>query len=414
MKRLAVLFSLGILFMTMVGCSTEKESSQHKPGNTDDIQFNQEDYKEIIPSNNELGFNLFSELKTDEYLNTFISPTSLFLSLSMLYNGAHGVTQKEIAEVLGVEDTEVQKLNEANASLMSIMDKKSNHVKLFLANAMWLNEDFQFQEDFVHPIKSYFHAEANAIDIHDTKSADKINNWVKNATNDKIEQIADKPLNPDLISILTNAIYFKGSWTYPFDQKQTKDGTFHLSEKSKKDVSFMKLTEDLEYLNDKEFQAVSLPYGEEEMSMKVFLPKKNSSLKEFEEMLSSKNWKVWNSEFQTKKGTIILPKFQIDYETSLNKTLQQLGMESAFNKDANFSRMIQGNDPVWIGQVKQKTYIDVNEEGTEASAATSTEMETTSAPVNKPFQMKVNRPFFIAITDDETGAILFIGSIYQP
>src|SRR5699024_6269181 len=238
--------------------------------------------------------------------------------------------------------------------------------------------------------------------------------WVKNATNNKIEQIADKPLNPDLISILTNAIYFKGSWTYPFDQKQTKDGTFHLSEKSKKDVSFMKLTEDLEYLNDKEFQAVSLPYGEEEMSMKVFLPKKNSSLKEFEEMLSSKNWKVWNSEFQTKKGTIILPKFQIDYETSLNKTLQQLGMESAFNKDANFSRMIQGNDPVWIGQVKQKTYIDVNEEGTEASAATSTEMETTSAPVNKPFQMKVNRPFFIAITDDETGAILFIGSIYQP
>lgn len=178
----------------------------------------------------------------------------------------------------------------------------------------------------------------------------------------------------------------------------------------------MSLKENLAYLENEEFQAVSLPYGEDEsMSMNVFLPKENTSLADFQSQLTNKNWNVWKSEFQKKEGTILLPTFQLEYEAVLNDTLNQLGMADAFNEEkANFSKMIETDDPLWISQIKQKTFIDVNEKGTEAAAATSVEMETTSAPVNEPFHMEVNRPFFIAITDDETGTILFMGLIANP
>ena len=148
--------------------------------------------------------------------------------------------------------------------------------------------------------------------------------------------------------------------------------------------------------------------------MNVFLPKEDSTLKEFEKMLTEDNWKKWNSEFHEKEGTILLPKFQLEYEVVLNETLKKLGMTTAFDEGANFRKMIKEDDPLWISKVKQKTFMDVNEKGTEAAGATSVEMKTTSAPIDGPFHMEVNRPFFIAITNNETGAILFMGSISNP
>src|SRR5690625_2934740 len=178
----------------------------------------------------------------------------------------------------------------------------------------------------------------------------------------------------------------------------------------------MTLDEEFAYMENNDFQAVLLPYGdEEEMSMRVFLPKEDSNLEEFKEMLTLDTWVDWSSEFQEEKGTILLPKFELEYEVILNETLQQLGMESAFNgSSADFSNMIEVEDGLLIDQVKQKTFIEVNEEGTEAAAATSVEMEVTSATIDEPFYMEVNRPFFFTITDDVTGTILFMGEIWNP
>ena len=403
-------FLLGfIVVVSACGTTNELDISS-------DVDFGENDYEQIVSPNNELGFNLLREVEPDEDGNLFMSPMSLFMALSMVYNGAEGETKEEIAKVLQAEGVDKQALNQANASLMSLLHKHSEQVELNIANSIWLNDEFQFQDTFAANNRDYFNAEIEEMDVNDTKSSEKINKWVKDATNDKIEDIVEAPLDPNLVTILVNAIYFNGNWTYEFDIQQTENRAFHLADGTTKDVPLMSLKENLAYLENEDFQAIALPYGEDEsISMNIFLPKENTSLKDFQSQLTNENWESWKSEFQKTEGTILLPKFQLEYEAILNDTLSKLGMADAFNEEnADFSTMIKSEDPLWISQVKQKTFIDVNEKGTEAAAATSVEMETTSAPIDEPFYMEVNRPFFIAITDDETDAILFMGLISNP
>lgn len=403
-------FLLGfIVVVSACGTTNELDISS-------DVDFGENDYEQIVSPNNELGFNLLREVEPDEDGNLFMSPMSLFMALSMVYNGAEGETKEEIAKVLQAEGVDEQALNQANASLMSLLHKHSEQVELNIANSIWLNDEFQFQDTFAANNRDYFNAEIEEMDVNDTKSSEKINKWVKDATNDKIEDIVEAPLDPNLVTILVNAIYFNGNWTYEFDKQQTENRAFHLADGTTKDVPLMSLKENLAYLENEDFQAIALPYGEDEsISMNIFLPKENTSLKDFQTQLTNENWESWKSEFQKTEGTILLPKFQLEYEAILNDTLSKLGMADAFNEEnADFSTMIKSEDPLWISQVKQKTFIDVNEKGTEAAAATSVEMETTSAPIDEPFYMEVNRPFFIAITDDETDAILFMGLIANP
>jgi serine protease inhibitor len=309
---------------------------------------------------------------------------------------------------------DVAELNKANASLISILDRNSKNIQLNIANSIWLNKKFHFQTDFARNNRDYFQAKIQEIDINDGQSPKMINNWVKKSTKDKIEKIVDSPLDANLVPILINAIYFKGDWKDEFDKQQTEERTFYLADGTTKAVPLMTLTKKLAYMENENFQTVSLPYGDGKISMKVFLPKENTNLVAFEKMLTNDNWKKWSSEFHEKEGTIMLPKFQLEYEVLLNEPLKRLGLTTAFDKGANFTKMIKENDPIWISKVKQKTFIDVNEEGTEAAGATSVEMKTESAIMDKPFHMEVNRPFFIVITDDDTGMILFMGAITNP
>ncbi|MBM7599588.1 serpin B [Virgibacillus halotolerans] len=417
MKKLIALISITILLISATGCG-EKDDSSHA-GETSNRDFQKNDYKKMISSNNELGFDLLATTEPDDNGNTFISPTSLLMALSMVYNGAVGETKEEIADVLQVEGIDVGKLNKANASLISIMNNDSDQVQLDIANSIWLNKRFQFQDDFAKNNKSYFNAEIQEINVDDRKSAEKINDWVRKATNYKIDKIADSPLDSDMVTMLINAIYFQGEWTNEFDEKETADRTFYLADGATKDAPLMKQKRELAYMENDNFQAVSLPYGEDgEMSMNIFLPKKNIDMIDFQEMLTNENWAEWKSEFQRKKGTIMLPKFQLEYEATLNEPLQRLGMTTAFDKDeARFERLIEEDAPLWISKVKQKTFIDVNETGTEAAGVTSIEIVTESSaiqPDDDSFYMEVNRPFFISITEEETDAILFMGTIFNP
>lgn len=408
-KKVIVPLLLVSFFVT--GCGTDKHGSLEISSHVD---FGEEDYQKIVSANNQLGMNLLSVVEANEDGNTFISPTSLFMALSMVYNGADGKTKDEIAKVLQVEGIDGAELNQANASLMSLLHSDSKKIQLNVANSVWLNNQFHFQTDFAKKTRDYFNAEIQEMDILDRQSSEMINDWVKQATNRKIEEMVEAPLDPNLVAILLNAIYFKGGWTYEFDKKQTEQRAFHLKDGTTKNLPLMTLNKELAYTENKSFQAVTLPYGDGEISMNVFLPKENTSLEEFEKSLTNENWKNWMSEFHERKGTIMLPTFQMEYEVKLNETLKKLGMNSAFERDANFTKMITEDKPLWISEVKQKTYLDVNEEGTEAAAVTSVEVVAVSAPADKPFHMEVNRPFFIVITDDETGTILFMGSISNP
>ncbi|RDW16449.1 hypothetical protein CWR48_16315 [Oceanobacillus arenosus] len=412
MKKLVkyVLLLFGLMIVVN-GCGTT--NGVVKSG---DVEFEENDYKQIVSPNNELGFNLLGEVEPDENGNLFISPTSLLMALSMVYNGAAGETKEEIANVLQAEEIDVEALNQANTSLMSMLHHHSEQIKLDVANSIWLNHEYHFQDVFAENNRDYLNAEIEEIDVNDAESPKKINDWVKEATNNKIEEIVEAPLDPDLVAVLINAIYFYGNWTYEFNKQQTENRPFDLADGTTKDVPLMSLKEKLAYMENESFQAIALPYGDDEsMSMNVFLPKENTSLTDFQNQLTNENWNLWKSEFHKKEGTILLPKFQLEYEAILNDALRHLGMTTAFDENsADFSNMIKEDDPLWISQVKQKTFIDVNEEGTEAAAVTSVEVKTESAPIDGPFYMEVNRPFFIAITDDETDVILFMGLISNP
>ena len=413
MKKAIILLIVISFFVVAAGCGNNMDQSSLEI--SDNVEFGEKDYEKIVSSNNGLGLTWLSEAEPNKDGNIFISPTSLFMALSMVYNGADGVTKDEIAKVLQVEGIEAKKLNQANASLMNLFHRSSKQVQLNVANSIWLNEKYHFQTEFAQNNKDYYNAEIQEIDINDSGSPKMINNWVKDKTNGKIGEIVESPLDPDLVTVLINAIYFKGDWKYEFDKSQTEDRPFYSADGTTKSIPLMTLHEKLAYMENENLQAVSLPYGEEnEMSMNVFLPKENISLEEFKNKLTYENWQKWTSEFQEREGTVLLPKFKLEYEATLKETLQKLGMTTAFTKGANFSKMIQEDDPLWISQVKQKTFIDVNEEGTEAAAATSVEMVTESFNMDGPFQMEVNRPFIITIIENKSDNILFIGAINNP
>ncbi|GGJ73579.1 serpin family protein [Virgibacillus salexigens] len=411
-KKYVILVFLAALIFYISGCGTSKTGTD----SVINASFDKQDYKKITSANNQLGFQLLNRVKPNDKGNTLFSPTSLFIALSMVYNGAEETTKDEISQILHLENKRSTDLNRANASLLSSLMEQPEGIQLQIGNSIWLNDQFHFQEAFTDKNTDYFNAEIEEIDINNPDAAQKMNDWIKKSTNNKITEITDSPLDPNLVTMLINAIYFNGQWTYAFNEAQTTNRNFHLENGDTKQVPMMLLKEKLNYLENKYVQAVSLPYSEEKkMSMNIFLPKKNTSLSELKTKLTSDIWQQWQSQFQEEEGTVQLPKFQIEYETTLNDALQQLGMTEAFDKqNANFQKMIQENNQLWISDIKQKTYIEVTEQGTEAAGATSIGMETTSAPIDPPFHMEVNRPYFFTITDHETNSILFMGTIYNP
>lgn len=409
MKKLFGLW-LGLGFLILVAGCSEEPGSMAVAG---DVDFDDDDYEDIVSPNNALGFDVLDEVEANENDNAFVSPTSLLMALSMVYNGADGETKGEIADVLHAEDINTDELNRANASLMSMLDHASDDIELHAANSIWLNDMYGFQDDFTDATEDYFNAKMEDIDVDDNASADKINDWVKEATNDKIENIVDDSLDPNLVMLLVNALYFKGSWTFPFDKDATEKQPFHLNDGSTKDIPLMHVNEEFPYMETDDFKAVSLPYSEDEdMSMKVFLPKEDKDLADIQDALTPENWDQWRDDFTETTGELEMPTFHTEYDMNLNDTLKNLGMPSAFGENADLSKMIEGDAGLSISDVKQKTFLDVDEEGSEAAAATSVSVE--DAGTADTFDMTVDRPFLVTINDDETGAILFIGAIENP
>jgi serpin B len=362
----------------------------------------------------EFAFKLFSQLsERQEQQNIFISPASITTALSMTYNGAYGETQDAIAQVLAVQGISVEELNQSNAALKAALENADEEVKLTLANSLWLNKEASFLPAFLQGINESYDAKLTQLDFSQPEAVDEINTWVQQQTNDKINAILDE-IPPQAILYLINAIYFKGSWSEPFAPEATEEQPFTLLDGSTKPHPLMSQTGEYRYLETDQMQAVSIPYGDGRLSLYVFLPNTESNLVNFYQNLSQEQWEDWMSRFQFRPGTVKLPRFQLEYETSLNEVLKQMGMEVAFDPGkADFSQMTLMEN-AHISQVKHKTFVEVNEEGTEAAAVTSVGVVATSAPVDPPFSFVADRPFFCAIRDNQTGTILFMGSIVDP
>lgn len=406
MKKILILWISLVLLLAACGSEyngTEKES---------EMSTENQDIPTLTEANNQLAFDLLSNVEVDDAGNLFLSSTSLYFALSMAYNGADGETKQEMSKLLGFGESGLEALNASNYALLQTLIEEKDDIELHIANSLWLNQNYQFEDAFRKQTEDYYQATIEEIDVSNEESRATINQWVEDQTNERIKDIIKDPLDPNLVSILINTIYFDGNWMYPFDVSLTATEEFKLEDGSTKNVDMMLLAEDLEYLRTSEFQAVSLPYGEGEMSMKLFLPLEGKSL---EESFTLENWQEWQAGFQVEAGQVKLPTFELEYETTLNAALQSLGIEKAFDEqEADFSKMVAETDDMHISNILQKTFLLVDEEGTEAAAATAVEFETTSAPINEPFNITFNRPFYLFITDNETDTILFSGKIANP
>ncbi len=371
---------------------------------------------QLVNANTAFGFNLFHALlEEDANENIFISPASVSLALAMTYNGAGGETAAAMEEVLQLKGMSLAEINFAFSELNSILKNPDPKVQLSIANSLWARQGVDFFPEFLQRNRDYFGAEVTALDFDLSEASETINRWVEQQTNNKIKDLIEPPIDTETVMFLINAIYFQADWTKPFNPKKTRDLTFQLSDGSTKQHPIMFREGEFSYLNGEDFQAVSIPYGETgRLRMYVFLPNHDKSLDSFYNELNPGNWKTWLASFQPTEGSLGLPRFKYEYESSLNDVLKTLGMEVAFNRStADFSAMRPIPPRLFISEVKHKAFIEVNEKGTEAAAATSVEIALESANMDW-FSMTVDRPFFFSIVDDNSGSILFMGSVVNP
>lgn len=356
------------------------------------------------------SFQLLSQLvKQDPDTNVFVSPFSVAIALVMTYNGAQGNTEQAIAKALGLDGLSLQEINAANQWLLSIGDNLNSQIQIAFANSLWVKQGISLDDDFVQRLKVAYLSEAANLDFVNPDAATTINRSVAEKTQEKIKELVAPIQIKNAILVLINAIYFKGIWTQQFDKDRTKERPFTLPDGSLRSHPMMSQSSQYLYYEREKFQAVSLPYGDGRVSMYIFLPKESSSIEEFKTLLTVENWRSWMSRFYEMEGDIELPRFKSEYCKVLNDALITLGMGEAFSGDANFEGM--GAGAFMISQVIHKAFIEVNEEGSEAAAATAVIM---TKGVMSRFSMMVNRPFFYAIRDNQTGVLLFMGFVLNP
>ncbi len=363
--------------------------------------------EQVVRANNTFAFALFTELGREQAgSNLFVSPLSIAMALAMTYNGAAGDTQAAMAQALHLMGMDREAVNQGNAALLQALSGRGPEMELNVVNSIWSREGYPFEQAFLDQVKGPYQAEVVSLPF-DNAAKDRINGWVQDHTNGKIDSILSS-INPSDVMYLINAIYFKGTWTYQFQEQNTKDGSFYNADGSQAQVPMMHQSVQLDYLEGNGFTALRLPY-QGGASMYVFLPDQGSSLSQFLGELNGASWGQWMNEFkQEGQVNITLPRFQLAYEATLNDALKAMGMGIAFDPvKADFTDM--GPSGLYISQVLHKTRLEVYEKGSEAAAVTSVVIADSAAM--QSFDFNVDRPFFLAITDDRTGSVLFTGAV---
>jgi serpin B len=401
-----------VLLVLLVGlallqCSRDPVSPE------DEVVFEPDWYaKGLVESDNSFGLKLFCELAgKQEDSNIFISPLSVSMALGMTYNGADGTTKEAMEKTLELNGLTTGEVNESYKNLIRLLTQLDPKVQFKIANSIWYEETLIPEEEFLNTCREYFDARVSGLDFDDPGAAKTINAWVSENTQGRIGEIVDDPIDASLVSFLINAIYFKGAWTYEFDKEKTGHASFRLSDGTRKYCKMMEQRNLFEYFSNEEVEAVDLPYGDGSFSMTIFLPHQEKNIDSLMAKLDQESYSRWidGLSFPDDSFDVYIPKFTLEYGVTLNDALGALGMEIAFIPGAaDFSRMYQ-NHRVWIDEVKHKTFVEVNEEGTEAAAATSVSMALGTPP-----GFWANRPFVFVIRENESGAILFIGKIMDP
>lgn len=409
MKR-KILCLLLIATMVLVGCSSSLDLMEGiKPNNED---------RTIEPMDEKLNqailnftWNLFKE-SSENTGNIMVSPPSAYLALAMAANGAEGETKAEMLKALKAENITLEELNQGLNDWVNTLTSQ-RIAKFSITNSIWYREGFQANKDFLQTNADYYSAYIRSLDFSDKSASDTINKWVKDATNDKIDKIIDE-IGEDVMMYLINAIYFKGDWEHQFSPNKTNLADFNAPQ-GKVQSDFMNRRGVMDYLESDGITGVILPYLDEQFAFVGLLPAEGDNPKDLIDNLSALDLLKLMKNKEEKNIELSLPKFESSYEDSLKDELSNMGMNIPFEPyNADFSKMKEDlTKDLFISQVKQKTYIRVDEKGTEAAAVTSVEMETTSLPPELP-KLTFDRPFVYGIVDVTTGIPLFIGIMEDP
>ncbi len=377
------------------------------------------DVASVVEGGNAFAFDLYAKLKGRKG-NLIFSPYSISTALAMTYAGARGETAAEMRKTLRFAFGQ-EKLHPAMADLVDDLNKRGGDgddgsaYELVVANRLWGQAGYHFLAPFLGLNKAYYGAGLEQVDFaRATERARKtINDWVEDRTRDKIKELL-KPgiLTPLTRLVLTNAIYFKGNWASEFKEERTSDAPFHVTPGRTVNVPTMRQTEKFGYTEAQGLQILEMPYVGDDLSMVVLLPRKADGLGELEAALSAGDVKTWVSRLRERKVAVFLPKFKAEFGLDLKEVLLAMGMPLAFDsRRADFSGM-DGTRELSISAVIHKAFVDVNEEGTEAAAATAVVMTRKSAPRLPVF--RADRPFVFLIRDRVTGSVLFIGRVTDP
>jgi serine protease inhibitor len=371
----------------------------------------------VVEGNNVFAVALYGRLRNQSG-NLFFSPESISTALAMAYAGARGGTASEMAKTLHFT-LPPEKLHPAMGALLSDLNAAHEGYQLSVANALWAQQGYTFLDDFLNLLKTNYGAGLNQVNFKGATEAARltINQWVEQKTQDKIKDLLQPgALRSDTRLVLTNAIYFKGDWETQFDKAQTKDEDFHLSPAQTTTAPLMHREGRFSYFDGGTFQVLEIPYKSKELSMIVFLPKDPGGVPALEQSLTDSNLQQWLGQLgSVSKVIVTMPKFKMTQQFELGSTLSAMGMPQAFSSSADFAGMT-GHRDFAISEVIHKAYVDVNEEGTEAAAATAVTMRALAmpAPQAPPPVFRADHPFVFMIRDDRSASILFMGRMADP
>ena len=375
----------------------------------------------IVEAQNRFAFDLYGRLAADGQDNLFFSPASISMALAMTYAGAAENTEAEMAKTLHLNLPKAQVAEAMKALRQSWSGNGSKQgYRLDVANRLWGQAGYKFLPDFLEVTRVDYGAELAPLDFkaEADKARETINAWVAEHTQGKIENlIPSASVVRDARLVLTNAVYFKGEWQEPFNRSRTKEDNFHIAENRQVQAPFMQARQHFRYGEVGGLQVLELPYGDGDLSMVILLPKKIGGLGKLEKKLAADSFQKWTTGLVSQEVIVFLPKFKTTAQFQLSEALKSLGMRAAFDPStADFSGMTGSKEGLFISAVLHKAFVDVNEEGTEAAAATGVVMRPTAIRVrpHQPPVFRADHPFVFAIQHNPTGAILFLGRITDP
>jgi serpin B len=410
---------IGVIFVFFAGVAVAAvlfffPYEPNQPPVADNTGSTEQGIQDVVNANNQFAFDLYSELDKDEDGNMFYSPYSISAALAMTYEGAEGKTADEMKSVFHFPEEDILRPN--FAAIYNDINKENKEYKLKTGNALWVQKDYPFLEEYISRVENYYGGKAAMLDfVEETeKSRQTINSFIEEQTKDKIKDLIPKGCLGEMTRlVLTNAIYFKGIWEWEFDKSDTREEDFKITSTDIVKTPIMSMNPEdakFNYAQTEDLQILELPYKGDKISMLILLPTEN--LDSIESSLTVEKLNGYKSQMkETKLSSISLPKFEFDSKYFMKNTLISLGMPTAFSDDADFSGMI-GKKDLYISNVIHQAYVAVDEKGTEAAAATAVIMfESFAMPMNI---FRADHPFVFIIQEKDTGNILFLGRVVDP